>query len=98
MRRNTYAAKMMAAKGAVTQRQKSVLVNRCITTIYQASAIALNDQFGFGRERISRFRDAMEAVINEYGVLMDGADADYADGKLANRYESIMGGEAYPAE
>ena len=36
--------------------------------------------------------------INEYGVLMDGADADYADGKLANRYESIMGGEAYPAE
>lgn len=93
MRRNAYAAKMMAAKGAVTQRQKSVLVNRCITTIYQASAIALNDQFGFGRERISRFRDAMEAVINEYGVLMDGADADYADGKLANRYESIMGGE-----
>ena len=87
MRRNAYAAKMMAAKGAVTQRQKSVLVNRCITTIYQASAIALNDQFGFGRERISRFRDAM-----------DGADADYADGKLANRYESIMGGEAYPAE
>ena len=84
MRRNAYAAKMMAAKGAVT--------------IYQASAIALNDQFGFGRERISRFRDAMEAVINEYGVLMDGADADYADGKLANRYESIMGGEAYPAE
>ena len=43
MRRNAYAAKMMAAKGAVTQRQKSVLVNRCITTIYQASAIALND-------------------------------------------------------
>ena len=49
-----------------------------------------------GPERISRFRDGMEAVIMEYGGLMDEADVDYADGKLAQRYETIMGVDAYP--
>lgn len=44
---------------------------------------------------VSRFRDAMEQTIMEYGALLDSVDADYADGKLAQRYEQIMGDEAY---
>lgn len=48
---------------------------------------------------VSRFRDAMEQTIMEYGAMLDSVDADYADGKLAQRYEQIMGDEAYyPAE
>lgn len=61
--------------------------------------MALNEQFGFGAERISRFRDAMEQTIIEYGAMLDDVDADYADGKLSKRYEQIMGDDAYyPAE
>ena len=91
-RRNAYAAKLMAAKGAVTAHQRAALVHRCLTTVYQASAVALHEVYGFGPDRIERFRDAMEAVILEYGDLMDNVDADYADGKLDERYRKIMGG------
>lgn len=98
MSRNAFAGKLISAKAALTQQQKAALIHRVLTTVYQASAIALNEQFGFGAERIARFRNGMEAVIQEYGVLLDDTDADYADGKLDQRYEAIMGDEAYPAE
>lgn len=98
MHKNAYAAKLMAAKAAMTQQERAALVNRTLTTVYQASAVALNEVYGFGPERISRFRDAMEAVVIEYGGLMDAVDADYADDKLAERYEAIMGELAYPEE
>lgn len=92
-KRNAYAAKLMAAKGAVTANQRAELVHRCLTTVYQASTVALHEEFGFGPERIKRFKEAMEAVILEYGDLMNDVDADYADGKLEERYKQIMGGE-----
>lgn len=96
MRRNAYAAKLMAAKAAASHAERAALINRVLTTVYQASAVALHEVYGFGPERIARFRDCMEAVIMEYGGLMDEADVDYADGKLAQRYEAIMGADAYP--
>lgn len=92
-KRNAYAAKLMAAKGAATAHQRAALVHRCLTTVYQASAVALHEVYGFGPERIERFKEAMEAVILEYGDLMDDVDADYADGKLDERYKQIMGDE-----
>ena len=45
--RNAYAAKLMAAKGAVTAHQRAALVHRCLTTVYQASAVALHEVYGF---------------------------------------------------
>ena len=91
MGKNAYAAKMMAAKAAMSQDQKKALIHRCLTTIYQASAVALNNEFGFGPDRITRFREAMENVINEYGVEMQETDAEFADGKLEEAYLRIMG-------
>lgn len=91
-RRNAYAAKLMAAKGAVTAHQRAELVHRCLTTVYQASAVALHEVYGFGPDRIERFKEAMEAVILEYGDLLNSVDADYADGKLNERYRKIMEG------
>ena len=97
--RNAYAAKLQAQRVHLRNEERADLINRILTTVYQASAVALNEQFGFGADRISRFRDAMEQTIMEYGALLDSVDADYADGKLAQRYEQIMGDEAYyPAE
>lgn len=97
--KNAYAAKLQAQRVHLRNEERAELIHRILTTVYQASAVALNEQFGFGTDRISRFRDAMEQTIIEYGALLDEVDADYADGKLAQRYEQIMGDEAYyPAE
>ena len=79
--RNAYAAKITAARSALKNAER-------------ASAVALNEQFGFGADRIARYRDAMEKTIIEYGALMDSTDAEYADGKLEERYLQIMGGSA----
>lgn len=88
--KNAYAAKMMAAKAVMSVSERKALIDRCITTIYQASAVALNEKFGFGAERIGRFRDELNDTILEYGALMDGADVEYADSKLEQRYRQIM--------
>lgn len=97
--KNAYAAKLQAQRVHLRNEERADLIHRILTTVYQASAVALNEQFGFGAERISRFRDAMEQTIIEYGAMLDDVDADYADGKLSKRYEQIMGDDAYyPAE
>lgn len=93
--KNAYAAKLQAQRVHLRNEERADLINRILTTVYQASAVALNEQFGFGADRIARFRDAMEQTIIEYGALLDSVDADYADGKLAQRYEQIMGDDAY---
>jgi len=92
MSRNTYASRLMAQKARLSQAERAEIVHRCLTTVYQASAVALNETFGFGPKRITEFRDAMEQAIEEYGALLDEADADYADGKLEQRYRQIMEG------
>lgn len=96
MKRNAYAAKIQMVRSHLKTEERAEIVNRVLTTVYQSSAVALNEQFGFGADRIARFRDAMEKVIMEYGDLQTAVDADYADGKLAQRYEQIMGDAAYP--
>lgn len=91
MPRNAYAAKLLAAKEAITKEERSRIIHRTINTLYQASAVVLNEQFGFGKERVERFRDALNDTVEEYGTLIDGADVDYADDKLLQRYQQIMG-------
>ena len=91
MARNTYAAKLIAAKAAISDQQRQAIVHHCLTTIYQASAAALNEEFGFGQERIERFRDKLNETLLEFGVLQDNVDTDYAVGTLERRYKQIMG-------
>lgn len=90
--KNAYASKITAARAALKAAERSALVHRVLTTVYQASAVALNEQFGFGADRIAKYREAMEAVIMEYGDFMNETDTDYADGKLEERYKKIVEG------
>ena len=88
--KNAYAAKIQAQRAHLRNEEREKLIHRILTTVYQESAVALNEQFGFGADRIEKYRDAMDAIICEYGELGDGADWDYADGKLEQRYAQIM--------
>lgn len=91
MGRNAYAAKLQAQRHYLKNEERAELIHRLLTTIYQSAAVELNEEFGFGADRIVRFRDGLNRVIEEYGVLMNEVDADYADGKLEQRYKQIMG-------
>jgi hypothetical protein len=90
MKPNAYAKKLMAAKQALSFVEKQNIVRRCIETIFYASAVALNDEFGFGADRIMRFKDALEKTVSEYGILVSEADTEYADGKLEEAFKKIM--------
>lgn len=85
-----YAVRVQKAKSIIADEERKALVHHCITTIYQASAVALNDEFGFGSERIERYRDKLNETMLEFGVLQDDTDTDYAMGALERRYQQIM--------
>lgn len=53
----------------------------------------MNEEFGFGAERVERFRDKLNETMLEFGVLQDDTDTDYAMGALERRYQQIMGYE-----
>lgn len=86
-----YAVRMQHAKYVLADEERKALVHHCITMIYQASAVALNEEFGFGAERVERFRDRLNETMLEFGVLQDDTDTDYAMGALERRYQQIMG-------
>lgn len=88
--KNAYAAKLQAQRVHLKNAERADLIHRILTTVYQASAVALNEALGLGAGSIEKYREALDATICEYGVLLDEVDADYADGKLEQRYAQIM--------
>lgn len=89
--KNAYAVKLMQVKAAVSNQERAAIIHRALTTFYMASAVALNQEFGFGKERIERFKQATEDIVNEYGRLHEETDLDYADGKLEQMYKQAVG-------
>lgn len=86
-----YAVRIQQGKRLLEDTERKAIVHHCLTTIYQAAAVALNEEFGFGSERVERFRDKLNETMLEFGVLQDDTDTDYAMGALERRYEQIMG-------
>lgn len=86
-----YAVRMQHAKNLLADEERKAIVHHCLTTIYQAAAVTLNDEFGFGVERVERFRDKLNDTMLEFGVLQDDTDTDYAMGALERRYQQIVG-------
>lgn len=90
--KNAYANKIKAARGAVKAAERREIIDRTVNILFKVSVIALNRAFGFGGVRARRYRDTLEQVLVEYGALQDSADAEYADGKLDQAYNRILGG------
>ena len=93
-----YAVRMQHARSIIADEERKALVHYCLTTIYQAAAVALNDEFGFGAERVERFRDKLNETMLEFGVLQDETDTDYAPGAVERRYLQIVGSEGAQCE
>lgn len=86
-----YAVRLQQERRMLSDAERKAIVHHCLVTIYQASAVTLNEEFGFGSERIERFRDKLNETMLEFGVLQDDTDTDYAIGALERRYQQIMG-------
>lgn len=85
-----YAQRIKQQRMIMANEERRAVVHHCLTTIYQAAAVALNEEFGFGKERVEKFRDKLNDVMLEFGVLQDDTDTDYAMGTLERRYKQIV--------
>lgn len=96
--KNAYAAKLQAQRVTIKNVERAALVHRVADMIGKAYAVELNDEFGFGRDRIKKVQNGVDSIIIECEALANGVDWGYADGKLDERYKKIMGGDEYFTE
>lgn len=86
MSKNAYAQQLQLKKAL----ERQDLIKRTAQTCLDIMTIALNDEFRFGPERLERLAKRFNDFFTEYDdMLEDGVD--YADGKLKDRIDQIMG-------
>lgn len=90
MGKNQYAKVLQQVKSALTAEEKQQIIWHVVEVIDHADAIAMNRAFGFGQQRIERYRRALADVCEEFEVEKRLNDLDYADGKLEEAYKKIM--------
>ena len=81
--KNAYAMKLQAAKQYLKNEERKRIINRTITTVFQASAVALHENFGFGADRIKKFRDSMEQAIKERDEARKAAEMAQSEARAA---------------
>lgn len=81
-----YAARLNAARKAESYER----TRRLISLEYQFMTVMLNREFGFGRERLLRAQNALNAVHEEYADAVYGVDGEYANGALEREVNRIM--------
>lgn len=73
----------------IIKKQRVDAFNSAMMCCMQIMTIALNDEFGFGRDRLKKLEKRFNALFNEYGYLvMD--DITYGNTKLKERIAQIM--------
>lgn len=81
-----------ALNKAVVGAVKDVRQTDALERIVYCMIIALNEEFGFGRQRIGRVLDKTVALSQEYKRKRRETDEVYADEKLRLRAEEVLGG------
>ena len=90
MAKNAYAKKITAASKQAVEAYRLAVIRRCIDTMWMSMCVTLNRKDGWGDVRLKRLRADFEETMQEYGVMQDSVDTDYADGKLEEVYKAIM--------
>ena len=87
------------------QHEQMMLVQRSFTIIQcrDMAAIALHEAFGFGPERLAKFLETYDAVLNEYADMAvsdseDDPEIDYTKGKVDAHLKRILGDGFVPWE
>lgn len=90
MSKNAYAKRLNAAKHQMERDRARYIIQ----TEYDLMTIMLNREFGFGRDRIIKAQEALNALHTEFADAVFSADGEYANGVLRRTVAQIMGGDA----
>ena len=90
MAKNAYAKKITVASKTAVQSMRIAIIRRCIDTMWMAFCVTMKRTRGYGGQRLKQLRADFEETMQEYGLMQDSVDTDYADGKLAAAYKAIM--------
>ena len=75
----------------VMQKQRLEAFNAAMQTCMNIMTVVLNEEFGFGKNRLLRLQDAFNEKFDEYGCLV-ADDISYGSRKLNDRISQIMKG------
>lgn len=89
--KNDYAKRLLKQRNILRGQEKRELISSVVDVLHKIYAVELNELYGFGRERIEQLQKSVDDDFLEWEALQEGADWDFADGKLDERYEKIMG-------
>lgn len=81
-----------ALNKAAVEAVKDVRQTDALERIIYCMIIALNEEYGFGRERLGRVLDKTAALSQQYNRLRRETDNVYADEKLRLRAEEVLKG------
>lgn len=73
----------------VIQKQRIEAFNAGRVSTINVMVVALNEKFGFGRDRLLKLMDSFNELFDEYGELVAG-DISYGSKKLNDRVKQIM--------
>lgn len=90
MSKNAYAKRLNAAKLQMERDRARYIIQ----TEYNLMTIMLNREFGFGRDRIIKAQEALNALHTEFADAVFSTDGEYANGVLRRTVAQIMGDEA----
>lgn len=83
--KNSYALKLQEQK----TKERLMWTHKTVVYMNKIFTLALNKE-GMGKERIGRISGYTNELNEEYMQLLD-TDAEYANAKLDEAYEAIMG-------
>lgn len=84
-----YAAYLQRKREAATREMLRNTGADAIQRYMWLSCVALNEEFGFGKERFQRFLLALEEISHEFSAVVERDGAEYAVEKLRQRVEKI---------
>lgn len=84
--KNNYVHRLTVNQAAREYQLTRQTVTRCL----DIAALVLNEKFGFGADRITDFANGVNEMFDEYMSMTDSG-VDYADTKVTQRLEQIMG-------
>lgn len=95
-KQSAYLKKVMAQ----IEREQKENSGKILQMGMDVAVVALNRSFGFGPERLNRFREMYQTVWDEYADMIsaDGDDTEYAYAKMDEVLKQICGEYYTPRE
>lgn len=87
--KNQYAAKLVAAKAAIHEQEKTAIITKTVQIMFEVFGIAINRSLGIGPDRFVKVLQEADEIYAWYAD-MQKTDVEYADAKLREVYNDIM--------